>query len=96
MLPLGLFGDRNTSGAYATMLFTGAGVMGTFYLMSLYMQQVLLFEPVRTGLASLPFSVGISAAISSKMVERHAPRAIAGPGLILGGLACVVAVDAER
>jgi EmrB/QacA subfamily drug resistance transporter len=88
MLPLGLFGDRNRSGAYATMLFTGAGLMGTFYLMSLYLQQVLLFEPVRTGLASLPFSVGIilGAGISSKMVERYAPRAIAGPGLILGAL----------
>jgi predicted MFS family arabinose efflux permease len=70
------------------MLFTGAGLMGTFYLMSLYLQQVLLFEPLKAGLASLPFSVGIilGAGISSKLVERHAPRTIAGPGLILAAL----------
>jgi predicted MFS family arabinose efflux permease len=88
MLPLELFRDRNRSGAYMAMLFTGAGLMGTFYLMSLYLQQVLLFEPLKAGLASLPFSVGIilGAGVSSKLVERHAPRMIAGPGLILGAL----------
>ncbi len=88
MLPLELFRDRNRSGAYMAMLFTGAGLMGTFYLMSLYLQQVLLFEPLKAGLASLPFSVGIilGAGVSSKLVERLAPRMVAGPGLILGAL----------
>jgi EmrB/QacA subfamily drug resistance transporter len=83
MLPLGLFRDRNRSGSYATVLFIGAGLMGTFYLLTLYLQQVLQFSPLRTGLASLPFSAGIilGAGISSKLVERFAPRAVAGPGL---------------
>jgi predicted MFS family arabinose efflux permease len=83
MLPLGLFRDRNRSGSYATVLFIGAGLMGTFYLLTLYLQQVLQFSPLRTGLASLPFSAGIilGAGISSKLVERLAPRAVAGPGL---------------
>ncbi len=40
MLPLGLFRDRNRAGAYATVLFIGAGLMGTFYLVTLYLQQV--------------------------------------------------------
>ena len=83
MLPLGLFRDRNRSGSYATVLFIGAGLMGTFYLLTLYLQQVLQFSPLRTGLASLPFSAGIilGAGIGSKLVERLAPRAVAGPGL---------------
>ncbi|MFY0523804.1 MFS transporter [Archangium gephyra] len=86
MLPLALFRDRNRSGAYATMLFVGAGLMGTFYLLTLYLQEVLRFSPVRTGLSSLPFSAGIvlGAGISSKLVERLAPRAVAGPGLVVG------------
>jgi predicted MFS family arabinose efflux permease len=90
MLPLGLFRDRNRSGSYATVLFIGAGLMGTFYLVTLYLQQVLQFSPLRTGLSSLPFSVGIilSAGVSSKLVERLVPRAISGPGLLLaaGGM----------
>jgi EmrB/QacA subfamily drug resistance transporter len=88
MLPLGLFADRNRAGSYATVLFIGGGLMGTFYLLTLYLQQVLAFSPVKTGLASLPFSVGIvvSAVLSSKLVERLAPRAVAGPGLLLAAL----------
>ena len=85
MLPLGLFGDRNRSGSYVTVLFIGAGLMGTFYLLTLYLQQVLQFSPLATGLSSLPFSAGIilSAALSSKLVERLAPRAVSVPGLLL-------------
>ena len=88
MLPLGLFRDRNRSGSYATMLFVGAGLMGTFYLLALYLQQVLGFTPLWTGLAALPFSAGIilGAGISSELVERLAPRLVAGPGLLLGAL----------
>ncbi len=88
MLPLGLFRDSNRSGSYATMLFVGAGLMGTFYLLALYLQQVLAFNPLWTGVAALPFSAGIilGAGISSKLVERLAPRLVAGPGLLLGAL----------
>ncbi len=88
MLPLGLFSDRNRSGSYVAMLFAGSGLMGTFYLLTLYLQQVLHFSPMKTGAASLPFSVGIilGAGISSKLVERLAPRSVAGPGFLLGAV----------
>jgi EmrB/QacA subfamily drug resistance transporter len=85
ILPLSLFSDRNRSGSYATVLFIGAGLMGTFYLLVLFMQQVMQFSPIQTGLSSLPFSIGIilSAGIGSKLVERLAPRFVAGPGLMI-------------
>ncbi len=85
ILPLWLLRERNRAGSYATMLFAGAGLMGTFYLLTLYMQQVLQFSPIRTGLAALPFSVGIifGAVVSTKLVDQIAPRLIAGPGLLI-------------
>lgn len=86
MMPLRLFADRNRAGAYATMLFLGAGMFATFYFLTLYMQQVHGYSPVKTGLAYLPFSIGmgVAAGIGSQIVTRFAPRLIAGPGLLIG------------
>ncbi|MEV6424887.1 DHA2 family efflux MFS transporter permease subunit [Streptomyces sp. NPDC051662] len=90
MMPLRLFKDRNRSGSYGTMLFIGAGMMATFYFLTLYMQLILGYSPVKTGFAYLPFSLGmgIAAAVSSKLVSHTAPRLIAGPGLLVaaGGM----------
>jgi len=59
--------------------------MATYYLLTLYMQQVLEFTPVMAGMASLPVAFGIflSAGVSSKLVEHLAPRAVAAPGLLV-------------
>jgi MFS family permease len=75
MMALRLLAARSRSGSYATMLFLGDGMFATFYFLTLYMQQILGFSPVKTGFAYLPFSVGmgIAAATSSKLVERSRP-----------------------
>ncbi|WP_329530526.1 DHA2 family efflux MFS transporter permease subunit [Streptomyces sp. NBC_01450] len=88
MMPLRLFKDRTRSGSYATMLFIGAGMFATFYFLTLYMQLILGYSPVRTGFAYLPFSFGMATAagISSKLVARLAPRLIAGPGLLVAAV----------
>jgi EmrB/QacA subfamily drug resistance transporter len=86
MMPLRLFRDRNRASAYATMLFLGAGMFATFYFLTLYMQQILGYSPVKTGFAYLPFSLGmgVAAGLSSRLIARFAPRVIAGPGLLVG------------
>ena len=85
MLPLALFRDRNRAGAYASVLFIGAGLMATYFLLTQFMQEVLEFSPIQTGLASLPVSVGIvlAAGVSTKLVERVRPRAVSAPGLLI-------------
>jgi EmrB/QacA subfamily drug resistance transporter len=85
LLPMGLLANRNRSGSYAAVLFIGGGLMATYFLLTLFMQQVLQFSPVQAGLASLPVAVGIvlAAGISTKLVEKLPPRAVAVPGLLI-------------
>ena len=85
MLPLPLLAERNRAGSYGAMLLFGAGMMGTYYLLTLFLQQVLGFGPARAGIAALPFAAGIvfGAGLSAKLVERFAPRIVAVPGLLV-------------
>jgi EmrB/QacA subfamily drug resistance transporter len=85
MMPLRLLANRSRAGSYAAMTFIGASMFATFYFLSLYMQQVLAYSPVRTGLAYLPFSfgMGIFATLGSRLMTRFTPRMLAGPGLVL-------------
>ncbi len=89
LLPLGLFKDRNRVGSYLAMLLLGFGPMGMIYLLTLYLQHILGYSPLWTALAFLPFGAGIivGAGISSKLVTRLAPRAVAVPGALIGGAA---------
>ncbi|MFD7896702.1 MFS transporter [Streptomyces sp. NPDC059743] len=88
MMPLRLFKDRSRWGSYATMLFIGAGMFATFYFLTLYMQLIVGYSPVRTGFAYLPFSFGmaVAAGVSSKLVTHVPPRLIAGPGLLVAAV----------
>lgn len=86
LLPLRLFKDRNRAGSYLAMLLLGFGPMGMLYLLTLYLQHILLFSPILTALAFLPFGVGIivGAVVSSKLVLRFSPREVAVPGALIG------------
>lgn len=82
MLPLHIFKNRNRSGAYLGMVLFASGPLGMFYLLNLYMQYVLDYSPMRTGLSWLPFAIGIMAGaiLSSKLIATLAPRVIIAIG----------------
>ncbi|MCM1943489.1 MFS transporter [Streptomyces sp. G3] len=89
LVPLSLFADRNRSGAYLTMLLLAIGPMGTFYVITLYLQQVQQFSPLRTGVAWLPFAAGLvlGAGAAPKLLLKIAPRFVAALGALLSALA---------
>lgn len=91
LLPLRIFNNRNRSGAYVGMLLLAVGPLGMFYLLNLYLQYVLEFSPLQTGLAWLPFAAGIvlGAGLSSKLVTKFAPRVIVGAGMLITALGLV-------
>jgi len=87
---LWIFGDRNRSGAYLMMLCIGAALFGVFYFLTQYMQNILGYSPLRTGVAFLPVAVtiGICAQIAARLVGRIGARVplLIGPVGAIAGL----------
>ncbi|MGY2080016.1 MFS transporter [Modestobacter sp. SYSU DS0657] len=84
LLPMRLVLDRNRGGAFLTSTLVGAGLIGAFFFLSLYFQQVLDYTPVAAGFASLPTTLGvlISAGAASGLVPKVGPK----PLMVAGGL----------
>ena len=51
-----MFRDRNRAGAYGMMLSLAAAMFGMFFFLTLFVQNILDFSPLRAGLAFLPVS----------------------------------------
>jgi EmrB/QacA subfamily drug resistance transporter len=82
LLPMRIPGDRTRGTSYFVMLVVGAGMFAMFYFLGIYIQNILGYSPLRSGLAFLPFSVGIvvAAQVASFLIARVDPRWISGAG----------------
>ena len=86
LLPLGIFANRNRSGAYITVALGLAGLLGAFLFLTYYMQAVLHYTPVQAGLGFLPITVASQAAswlIARRLMPRVAPRTLMVPAAVL-------------
>src|SRR5829696_22870 len=70
--PLHMFADRNRAGSYAIMLSLAAAMFGMFFFLTLFVQDVLGYTPLRAGLSFLPVTAAIIA--SSQFAARSLPR----------------------
>jgi EmrB/QacA subfamily drug resistance transporter len=88
LLPMRILADRTRAVSFVTMLIIGAAIFSTFYFISLFVQQVLGYSPLKAGLAFLPFSAGIvvAAQIASALASRVDPRWIAGAGAAISAV----------
>jgi EmrB/QacA subfamily drug resistance transporter len=85
MLDLSLFRNRTFSGANASMLFVGLAMFGTFFYVSLYMQNVLGYSPVQAGASFLPMTILIIliAPRAGALTDRVGSRWLVGAGMTL-------------
>jgi predicted MFS family arabinose efflux permease len=85
MLDLSLFRNRTFGGANAAMLFVGLAMFGTFFYVSLYMQNVLRYSPVETGASFLPMTVLVIliAPRAGALTDRVGSRWLVGGGMTL-------------
>ncbi|HZT92126.1 MAG TPA: MFS transporter [Gaiellaceae bacterium] len=85
MLDLSLFRNRTFGGANGSMLFVGLAMFGTFFYVSIYMQQVVGYSPVQAGASFLPMTLLIIliAPRAGALTDRVGSRWLVGGGMTL-------------
>jgi EmrB/QacA subfamily drug resistance transporter len=90
LMPFRIFRTRTVTGANITGFLLGAVVFSNFFLLTLYVQQVLGWSPLRTGITFLATAgtVVVVAGLSQALVTRVGVRPVLtfGLALITGGM----------
>jgi EmrB/QacA subfamily drug resistance transporter len=89
LVPLSIFANRNRSGTYALMLCIGTALFSMFYFLTQFLQNILGWSPLKTGVGFLPMTAGIvlSATVASRLVGRigiRVPMLIGPAGAVIG------------
>ncbi|MFM9368182.1 MFS transporter [Streptomyces sp. Da 82-17] len=93
LLPLHIVRDRDRAGCFLTMALATVGLFGMFLFMTYYLQGVLGYSPVKTGLAFLPMTAAIitgSTQVSARLLHHVPPRVLMVPGMLLAALGMVL------
>jgi EmrB/QacA subfamily drug resistance transporter len=85
LLPLRIFRLRTLSAANAIMLVTGGATFGQFFLLTLYLQEVLRYSAIETGVAFITLAVTIVAVsnVGQALTTRLGPRPVLSAGLLI-------------
>jgi predicted MFS family arabinose efflux permease len=85
LVPFRVFRLPNIVGANVSGLLIGASLFSMFFFVSLYMQQVLDYSPLKSGFSYLPLAVTIilSAGIASQLVSKFGFKPILVFGMVL-------------
>ena len=90
LLPMRVLKSRDRSGAYAIMLLLGTALFGMFFFLTLWIQDVWGYSPIKTGLVFLPMvaAIMLSSGIASQLVARIGarPLLVAGTLIATGGM----------
>jgi EmrB/QacA subfamily drug resistance transporter len=85
LFPFSIFRVEGLAAADATQMIAFAAFVSVFYFLTLYMQDVVGFSPIRSGSAYLPVTAGIivAAGISSKLFARIGTRPVIVAGALI-------------
>ncbi|MCM2417865.1 MULTISPECIES: MFS transporter [unclassified Streptomyces] len=97
--PLWMFRDRNRAGVYGMMLSLSAAIFGMFFFLTLFVQNILGFSPLRAGLAFLPVSaiIAVAAGFTSQLLPKWGPKPFMVVGAVLAavGLGWLTMTDVD-
>lgn len=90
LMPLKIFKTRNVLGGNLAFLVIACTMFSMFFFMTLYIQQVLGYSPVKTGVSFLPVTViiAITSGVVSNVVGKigYKPPLVLGPAVLALGL----------
>jgi EmrB/QacA subfamily drug resistance transporter len=90
LVPIRVLRSRDRTGSYLISLCVGTAMFGMFFFLTIFVQTVWGYSPLKSGLAYLPMVAAIMAAsgIASQLVSRIGarPLMIAGSAIAAGGM----------
>jgi len=84
LVPLRMFRSRNLTGATFIRMLFPIGMFGQFFLGALYLQHVLGYSAITTGLAFMPMNLAVgifSLTVAARIMTRVGAKATLMPGL---------------
>jgi EmrB/QacA subfamily drug resistance transporter len=89
--PLGLLRDGSRSASYLARLLLVAGMFGSFFFLTQFVQEVLGFGPLKAGLSFVPMTAALfgTSRLAPRLVARYGPKPLMITGLlpVVGGMA---------
>ena len=84
LMPLRIYASRTLSAANVVIFLVGAAVFAMWFFLSLYLQQVLGYSPIKAGLAFLPMTLCIVAGstFASRVVTRFGAKRLLVVGML--------------
>jgi EmrB/QacA subfamily drug resistance transporter len=100
LIPLRIFRSRNVTGSNLIQVLSVAGMFGMFFLGALYLQRILGYDALQTGLAFMPVTIlmgTLSIRYTDRLVMRFGARTMVLAGLVLfaAGLALFTRAPVE-
>ena len=90
LMPLRIFASRSRSGAYVSMLLIATAMSGFFFFLTIFVQDVLGYSPLRSGVAFLPFAgtLIVISGLAGHLVARTGARPLmmTGTAATSGGM----------
>ena len=90
LLPVRLMRNRDRSGAFLISLCLGTANLGMFFFLTVFIQQVWGYSPLRAGIAYLPYVpvILVMTLVAQRAVGRIGPRPLLIPGTAItaGGM----------
>src|SRR5213079_961943 len=92
LLPLGIFRLRTLTGSNLSGLLLSASLFSQFFLLTLYMQQVLHYSALKTGVAyiGLTLTIIVFSGVAQALATRIGVRPVLTAGMLLSAAALVL------